>query len=46
MLRGGGHNIVRILKDSGHLVPLVEAVMDADAARVAAVTAAFAAAVA
>ena len=45
MLRGGGHNIVRILKDSGHLVPLVEAAMDDDAARVATVTADFAAAV-
>ena len=46
MLPGGGHNIVRILKGSGHLVPLVAAAMDDDAARVAAVTAEFAAAVA
>ena len=44
MLLGGGHNIVRVLKGTGHLLPLVEAAMDGDAARVAAVTADFAAA--
>ena len=41
MLQGGGHNIVRILKQAGHLVPLVRAAMDTDDARIADVTRAF-----
>ena len=41
MLPGGGHNIVRILKGTGHLLPLVEAMMDCDAARIATVIADF-----
>ncbi len=46
MLPGGGHNIVRVLKGTGHLLPLVEAMMDSDAARIQGVTADFTAAIA
>ncbi len=46
MLPGGGHNIVRVLKGTGHLLPLVEAMMDSDAARIQGVTADFTATIA
>ena len=41
-LPGGGHNIVRLLKEAGVLVPLVHAMLDRDDDSVAAITARFA----
>lgn len=46
MLPGGGHNIVQLLKEADLLAPLVDAMMDDDAGRTAALAAAFAAGIA
>lgn len=42
LLPGGGHNIVRLLKEAGELTPLVQAMLDTDDNGIQAVTARFA----